>query len=110
MIVTDLLGDAGTPETITPGDTATGISATIYNQTIHGVKKLAIGALLTCEDNTAKITFDGTAPTATAGTDVGHEFASGESYVIRGTENVKNFLCIDNVSGSASKIQVTPFF
>jgi hypothetical protein len=108
--VRTITGDAGVPLTITPGDTATGIAATTYRQTIHGVVKLAIEALITCEDNTAKITFDGTTPTNEAGTDAGHEFAAGQSYQIKSIENIKNFLCVDNVSGSASKIKVTPFF
>jgi hypothetical protein len=110
MQVTDILGDAGAPETITPGDTATGITDTIYRQTIHGAEKLAIGALLTCEDETVNMTFDGTAPTAAAGTNVGHAFSAGESYVLRGTNNVKNWKCIDRVSLSAGSVKVTPFF
>lgn len=110
MIVTDILGDAGEPEAIAPGNTATGITATIYRQTINGVEKLATGALLTCEDETVNITFDGTAPTATAGTNVGHAFAAGESYVVRGINNVKGFQCIDRVASSLGTVKVTPFF
>lgn len=111
MIVTDILGDAGAVESIAPGDTATGISASNYaTANIHGVEKLATGALLTCEDQTVNITFDGTAPTAAAGTNVGHAFAAGESYVIRGIHNVKNFKCIDRVSGSTGTVKVTVFF
>ena len=109
-IVTDILGDAGTPETITPGNTATGISATIYQQEIHKATMSAIGALLTCENETVNITFDGTAPTATSGTNVGHKFSAGESYVIRSGPNVRNFQCIDAVAGAAGSVKVTPFF
>lgn len=110
MIVTDILGDAGVGETLAPADTATGITATIYKQIIHGAEMSAIGALLTCEAETVNITFDGTAPTAAAGTNVGHAFSAGESYVIRSGPNVRNFKCIDRVSGSAGKVKVTPFF
>lgn len=106
-----MLGDAGEVDTIAPGDTATGITPSKYATTdIHGVKKLATGALLTCEDQTVNITFDGTAPTAAAGTNVGHAFAAGESYVIRGIHNVKNFQCIDRVSGTTGTVKVTLFF
>jgi hypothetical protein len=110
MQVTDILGDAGAPEAIAPGDTATGITETIRVQEIHGATKEAIGALLTCEDETVNITFDGTAPTALAGTNVGHAFSAGESYVVRGTHNVKNFQCIDRVSTATGTVKVTPFF
>lgn len=110
MIVTDILGDAGTPEEIAPGDTATGISASIYQQVIHKATMSAIGALLTCEDETVNITFDGTDPTATIGTNIGHKFSAGESYVIRSGPNVRNFKCIDAVSGSNGTVKVTPFF
>jgi hypothetical protein len=110
MIVTDILGDAGAPESISPGDTSTGITATIYRQTIHGAEKLATGALITAEDETMNITFDGTDPTALAGTNVGHAFSAGESYVLRGINNVKNFRCIDRVSAVTGTIKVTPFF
>jgi hypothetical protein len=110
MIVTDILGDAGAIEDITPGNTSTGIAATVYRQAIHGAVKLATGALVTCEDETANIAFDGTAVTAAAGTNYGHAFAAGESYVLRGINNVKNFRCIDRVASSASTIKVTPFF
>jgi hypothetical protein len=110
MIVTDILGDAGAIENITPGDTATGIASNKVVATIHGAEKQAIGALITCEDNTVHITFDGTAPTATAGTNVGHPLSAGDSYVIRSGPNVRNFQCIDAVSGSAGTVKVTVFF
>lgn len=110
MIVTDILGDAGEGEIIAPGNTPTGISDTIYQQTVHKATMSAIGALLTCEAETVNITFDGTAPTATSGTNVGHKFSAGESYVIRSGPNVRNFQCIDAVSGANGIVKVTPFF
>lgn len=111
MQVTDILGDAGATETITPGDVVKGITKAIYEPTSGLFKgRQAIGALITCEDSSANITFDGTAPTAAAGTNVGHSFDAGDSYVIRGTQNVINFQCIDRASGSASKIKVTTYF
>lgn len=109
MIVTDILGDAGAYENITPGDVVTGIDPDNYQAVVHKAKMSAIGALLTCVDETVNITFDGTDPTDTAG-GVGHPLAAGNSYVIRSGPNVRNFKCIDAVSGSTGTIQVTVFF
>jgi hypothetical protein len=110
MIVTDILGDAGGYENIVPGNTATGITATLLNATIHEATKQAMGALLTCENETVNFTFDGTAPTAIAGTNVGHALAAGNSYVIRGIHNLRNFQCIDAVASSAGTVKVTILF
>jgi hypothetical protein len=111
MQVTDILGDAGATETLTPGDTVTGISASVYKLASGFMEgRQAIGALITCEGNSANITFDGTDPSAAAATNVGHSFDAGDSYVLRGVQNVLNFKCIDRASGSASKIKVTTYF
>lgn len=110
MIVTDMLGDAGTPLTIEGSDTAQSIPKTTWRQTIHEASMACKGALLTCEDNTIKFTFDGTTPTNEAGDDDGHTLAAGDSYVIRGINNVRNFQCINDVSASVGKVKVTPFF
>ncbi len=110
MIVTDILGDAGGIENIAPGDVVTGITSTLYQKVVHGVEMSAIGALITCEDETVHITFDGTPPTAAAGTNIGHALSAGDSYVLRSGPNVRNFQCIDAVSGSAGTIKVTVFF
>ena len=55
-------GRAGKYETITPGDTATGI--TVGNIVIAAENIKAKAVLITCEDNDVNFTFEGTAPTA----------------------------------------------
>lgn len=111
MYVFDTPGDAGTMETITPGDTATGITKTIRHP-ISGVgaNTEATGALLSVEDNTINFSIDGTTPTNKAGTNVGHKMDANQSYVIRGVQAVKDFKCVDRVSSSAGVVKVTPFF
>ena len=111
MIVTDMLGDAGSVESIAPADTATGLAVATRHPT-SGIYKgmTAKGMLVTCEDQTVNFTMNGTAPTAKAGTNVGHELAAGQSIVIRGQESIRNFLCIDRVSGSTGTIKVTCYF
>lgn len=105
---------AGAYETLTPGDapTTTGkITAAIRFPTTGVFKnRAAIAALITVESNTINFTVNGTTPTATSGTNAGHKITSGQSYVIEGAGNVAAFMCIDSVSGSASKVKVTTFF
>ena len=110
MQVTDILGDAGAYEAIAPGDTAARIDKANLNTEIHGAVQQAIGALITGEDETVNFTLHGTAPTAASGTDIGHALAAGESYVIRGISNLRNFQCIDLVSGFTGTVKVTVFF
>ena len=110
MQVTDILGDAGAYEAVAPADVATGITPTNLNASIYGATKQAIGALITGEGETVNFTLNGTAPTAAAGTNVGHALAAGESYVIRGISNLRNFKCIDRVSGSTGTVKATIFF
>lgn len=111
MYVTDMIGDAGAYEAITPGDTATGLSAATLNPTSGLYKGMtATGALITCEDDTVNFTIHGTAPTAKAGTNVGHALDAGQSMVIRGEGSLRNFKCIDRVSGSAGTVKVSVYF
>lgn len=110
--VFDLPGEADTYETIAPADTSTGITQSVRVNPADGILPgaNAIAALLTVEANTVTVRMDGGDPTATAGTDLGHELAAGDSMVLRGPNTIKNFRCIDTVSGSAGKVKVTCFF
>lgn len=111
MEVFALDGQAQGHELITPGNTATGITASLLQPTSGAFAGLqAESALITVEDNTIHFTLDGTPPTAESGTDLGHQMDAGQSYVIRGINNLKNFLCIDRVSGSNGVVKVTVFF
>lgn len=102
----------GAHETLTPGDTATGITAAIIQPTASDMFKNihAQGALITVESNTINFCIDGTTPTAAAGTNAGHQMDAGQSYMIESPYGVAKFKCIDRISGSASKVKVTTFF
>jgi hypothetical protein len=103
----------GAHETLTPGDTATGITAAIARPTSGLYNQItALSALITVEDNSIRFTLDGTTPTNANGTsaDTGHLMTTGQSYVIESHEGVQGFLCIDAASGSAAKIKVTTMF
>jgi len=103
----------GGHETLTPGDTATPITAGVRNSTTGNFTKVtATTALITVEDNSMRFTVDGTTPTNSNGTsaDVGHLMTAGQSYVVENEYGVLNFKCIDAVSGAVSKTKVTVFF
>lgn len=105
-------GRPGTREKVVPGDTATGITKAIYapvTGTFSG--KLAKTAVIQNQGTgTAKITFNGTDPTAAAGTDVGMLLTQNNTVALDTYEAISQFSAIDNVSGSASKLEVWCYF
>lgn len=66
-------------------------------------------ALVTVSTYTIHFTLDGTAPTAAAGTNVGHPMPAGTSYVIEGYDNIKNFKAINAVAGQDGVVKITFF-
>jgi hypothetical protein len=105
--------DAGAHESISPGNTATGITAAIKFPTSGRYKgKSAMAALITIEDENARLCMDGTTPTNASGdsSDVGHKIESGQNYPILGEKAVADFKIIDAVSGSNAVVKVTTFF
>ena len=105
------VGEAGGYENLTPGDVVTSVTSTVRvptSGTFAGIP--AWGLLVAVEDNDINFTFDGTDPTAAAGTNIGFQAGNGDSFFLYGISNVKNFKCIDRVSGSAAVVKVTPYF
>ncbi len=112
MIVIENIGDAGVPEVLTPGDTATQITELLVKPTSgKHTGMLVQAALLTCEDNDVHVTLnEDSAPTAASGTNLGFRMRDGENTVIVGYSQVRNLKVIDRVSGSAGKLKIQPFF
>ena len=105
------MASPGAHETLTPGNTATGITSTVILPTSGDFSGIyAVGALITVETNIINFCIDGSTPTAAAGTNIGHQMDAGQSYYIEDQQGVAQFKCIDRVSGSASKVKVTTFF
>ena len=63
--------------------------------------------LITVETAAINFTIDGSTPTVTTGTNVGHQLTAGQSYVISGEGNVRNFRCINAVAGSGAIVKFT---
>ena len=103
----EVMGDAQAHEAITPGNTATGITDSLLR---NSDKQSAVAAFVTVEDNTVNYTIHGTAPTAAAGTNVGHAAPDGSVILLKGIDELTDFSCIDRVSGSAGVVKVTIFY
>ncbi len=101
-----LTGDVIGYEKITPGDTAMGISAGLL-KTSNGLPVRE--ALITVEANTVNFSTHGTAPTASAGTNIGHAMLAEQSMLLEGEDQIRNFSAIDRVSGSAGVVKVTTY-
>lgn len=78
----------------------------------HRKGAVAVAAIISCEDNACRFCIDGSVPTQSTSSEPeeGIYLAPGSSYVISGTEAVKNFYCVDAVASSAANVQVTCFF
>lgn len=105
--------DVSVMEVDITGVNTAGTIITGYNRA-HDRRKgcAAIGALITCEDQTARFCINGDVPTQEASSEPqnGIELAAASSIYIRGEAAVRNFSVVDGTSGSATKIEVTCFF
>lgn len=93
-------------EILTPGNTATPITLALKKS--NG--KFASGALISVTDETLKCAFHGPSATATAGTNIGHPVQAGQTLELSDAEEVKNFNCIDETSGSNGNALITLFY
>ena len=89
---------------------AIGFTST-YHDLVKGSNSFPIrAALITVETADIRFTLDGTTPTVTSGTAAGHIMSGGQSYVVRGYENCKNFRCINAVGSSGAGVKCTFFY
>lgn len=62
------------------------------------------------EDYALRCTKDGTTPTATAGTAIGDIIQAGQNFMIADINEIRNFKCIDAVSGEAGTAHCELYF
>ena len=99
-------------ERITDLTSATALSAATYNKadTTHleysGVKH-PIGAEITVETADIRYTTDGTTPTVTVGTALGHIKGAGEIIYLTSYDEIVAFLAINAVGSNGAAIVVT---
>jgi hypothetical protein len=108
--VFDYEGVASQYEALTPTASTTFTSSKVCSTASGGGTVCAKAALISVETGGIRFTLDGTTPTTTASTAVGHLIASGDSYVVRGYENIKNFKCIQAVTATGGVVKVTFFY
>lgn len=104
---------SGTPtatgETWT-GSVTSGTVVTAQAPIIQNEAGDAKSALITVETATVNFTQDGTTPTVTSGTNFGHEITAGQSYVIRGHQNIYQFKAINSAANSGAVIKYSLFY
>jgi len=96
-------------ETLT-GQTSTG-TVVIYQDVLPIVSYASPKAcLITVETADVRFTLSGVLAGTTALSAMGHLMVTGQSYVIRGAHNIKNFKAINAVNASGSVIKYTLFY
>jgi len=91
--------------------TAVGFTSTVIAPTTGDfVGKKARAAIISVEVADIRFTINGTTPTLTAGTAVGHLLEKGNYYEIKGEKNVENFKCINAVNASGALVKCTILF
>jgi len=79
-------------------------------QVIHDLENVpAQTALIKVETATVNICIDGSTPTVAAGTNVGMQLASGQSWLLDDSNNVENFRVINTADASGSVVKVIVF-
>lgn len=92
-----------------------GTAITVMQELLHperGVNNslTAKAMLISVETASVNMTLDGSTPTVASGTDLGHELSAGQSYVIRGENNVRNFKVINKVASNGAVVKGTIFY
>ena len=67
-------------------------------------------ALVTCEAQAAAFAVDGTTPTQSGGTRIGHQLPADQSILLETPDEIENFKCIDFTAASVSYVKVTCYF
>jgi len=105
-------GDPGLPETVTASaDSVYSFTKTIYEPT-SGIHKgmQARKMLVQVLSNDVNMTKDGTAPTATAGTNLGLTMPKDSNFVVVGINAIRNMKWLNAVAGSNATVKGEPYF
>ena len=86
-----------------------GFTASNFNLAANQYRPMK-AALITVETAAIRFTMDGTAPTTTAGGAVGHLVSAGQSFLVRGWENIRQFKCINEVGSSGAVVKASYFY
>jgi hypothetical protein len=106
--------DAYTSERITDFSAAKGLTEGAYQVALTAQLEFnrirrAHSVMISVETGAIRYTIDGTTPTTTAGTAVGHLGEVGDVITITGFDNIKNFKAINAVAANNAALFVTYF-
>jgi hypothetical protein len=91
-----------------------GFTSSYYNLSTNSTAKMAMkAALITVETDSIRFSMSSNASdyaSTTAGGAVGHKMDPGQSYVVRGWENIRNFRCINDVASSGAVVKCSFFY
>ena len=111
MRVFSIEGVADQYETIGTTTSSIGFTAAkILPTTGDFIGKQARSVLMSIETGDIRFTIDGTTPTTTATTAVGHLLTAGMFYELAGENNISNFRCINAVASSGAVVKCTYLF
>jgi hypothetical protein len=92
------------------GAVSTGVVTSISAPLELRVRGQAKTVLISCETAAVNYTLNGSPPTATAGTNLGHKIAVGEWLSIEDGLNIRGFQAINAVNASGSVLKYTLFY
>src|SRR5687767_1523443 len=95
--------------TSSTGLTAANLTETVSTNPPFDRTRPADEVLISVETASIRWTCDGTVPTVTADTGIGHLATAGEKLLITGYTAIKNFRAINAVAASGAAIQATYF-
>lgn len=89
---------------------STGLTEANYLQNVDiagASARQAQEVMISVETGAIRYTVDGTTPTTTATTGIGHLAQPGDILVIAGYQNIKNFRAINAVASNGAELRVT---
>lgn len=95
-------------ETITGASTGTCVTASGVFPLISWSQPKSL--LITVQTDSVNVCFDGTTPTATAGTNLGHQLTAGQSILVTGVQSIRNFKAINAVNGNNAIVKYSLYF
>ena len=110
ILVNQLSGTFTAAGEILTGAISTGVVTII--QGFLPIRSFGMPKALFFTVEAASITYsiDGTTPTATGSTNLGHQLANGGSEVIRGWQNIQNFKAINTTDANGARMKYTLFY
>lgn len=100
-----VMGFPGTMQKVTSTDAAQALSSSLVTRSD---RQPAIAVAITVETNDLRVAWDGTTPTTSTSTAVGHILAAGQSLRLENPAAIGAFKFCSKTSGSHGVLHITP--